>query len=67
MARIAVNFSQNLRTAIQEARLLDRMGFEVPPATTSLALQEAHYFGLAESLASMLNNYYQARPILVEC
>ena len=44
---------------MQEARVLDRMGFEIPPVTTSLALQDTHYLGLVESLSSMLSIYYQ--------
>lgn len=54
-----MNFSPVLRTAIAEARMLDRMGFEVPSNATSLALQETHYLAICEALTGMLSGYYQ--------
>ena len=46
---------------MEEALLLDRQGFEVPPAAQNLALQQRHYLTLADQLAGMLALFYQVR------
>ena len=53
--------SPALRVAMDEALLLDRQGFIVPPAAQNLALQQRHYVGLADLLGSMLTSYHQVR------
>ncbi|KAK9812551.1 hypothetical protein WJX73_008170 [Symbiochloris irregularis] len=58
--RVIVLFPIALRVAMREARMLDRLGLAVPPAATTLALQESHYMAMSESLESMLRSYYQA-------
>ena len=59
MCRIVVNLPPALRVAAEEAWLLDRQGFGVPPAAQNLALQRKHYTGLADSLQATLASYHQ--------
>ena len=59
--RATVNLPQALRVAMEEALLLDRQGFAVPPAAQNLALQQRHYLTLADQLAGMLVVFYQVR------
>lgn len=54
-----MNLPPALRVASEEAWLLDRQGFGVPPAAQNLALQRKHYTGLADSLQAMLTGYHQ--------
>ena len=54
--------SPALRVAMDEALLLDRQGFIIPPAAQNLALQQRHYVGLADLLGAMLTSYHQVRP-----
>ena len=57
--RAVVNLSPVLRVAMEEALLLDRQGFAVPPAAQNVALQQRHYVTLADSLTGMLAAFHQ--------
>ena len=53
-----VNFSPALSTIIREARLLDRLGFEVPEAALNVTLQEDKFRTFVGRLRGMLQRYH---------
>ena len=53
-----VNFSPQLSTVIWEARLLDRMGFEIPESALNVTLQESKFRTYVGRLHSMLQRYH---------
>jgi dynein heavy chain, axonemal len=62
-----VNFSPELQTVIREAKLLDRLGFEIPEAALNVTLQEAKFHSTVAKLREMLDRYHSAladlRPV----
>jgi dynein heavy chain, axonemal len=60
----AVNLSKDLLTLIREAKLLDRMGYKVPEAAMSAALQEDTLNDYTARLNAMLERYHGALAAL---
>ena len=59
-----VNLSRTLLTLIREAKLLDRMGYAVPEAAMSAALQEDSLNDYTARLQAMLDRYHGALSAL---
>ena len=57
--RVAVAYPPALRRLLLEARHLDRMHFEVPPAALQAALQEGEHRRWGEALEGLLQSYYE--------
>eukprot|EP01065_Artemidia_motanka_P041378 TRINITY_DN5358_c0_g3_i1.p1 TRINITY_DN5358_c0_g3~~TRINITY_DN5358_c0_g3_i1.p1 ORF type:complete len:4876 (+),score=1837.91 TRINITY_DN5358_c0_g3_i1:119-14629(+) len=55
----AVNFDNNLFQIIQEAKYLDRLGYEVPAIALQATLLDEKYHDFVETLKSMLARYHE--------
>ncbi|KAA0154745.1 hypothetical protein FNF29_02274 [Cafeteria roenbergensis] len=66
---LIVNFSSELNTVIREAKLLDRLGFEIPEAALNVTLQESTFHDTVARLREMLHRYHAAVDDLkpIEC
>lgn len=53
-----VDFAPELRTMVAEARLLGRMGFDIPESALHVTLQESKFHGYVARLQSMLARYH---------
>jgi dynein heavy chain, axonemal len=63
--KIVVNFLQDLREVIREAKYLDRMGQPVPQNALNIALQEKEYHEYVETLKVMLSHYHNVTNSLI--
>ena len=61
-----VNFSPDLSEAIQEAKYLEKLGYNVPDLVRSLALQEDKFVSYQDSLGRCLQRYHSAIAQLSE-
>eukprot|EP01059_Diplonema_ambulator_P016442 TRINITY_DN279_c0_g1_i2.p1 TRINITY_DN279_c0_g1~~TRINITY_DN279_c0_g1_i2.p1 ORF type:complete len:4165 (+),score=1710.28 TRINITY_DN279_c0_g1_i2:209-12703(+) len=55
----AVNFDNNLFQIIQEAKYLDRLGYDVPGIALRVTLLDEKYHDFVENLKSMLAKYHE--------
>ena len=58
--RYSVNFNPHLNSIMQEAKYLDRLGFNIPDSAVNVALQEDKYHGLVEGLKEVISNFEHA-------
>jgi len=55
-----VNFDPELRVTIREAKFLDRIGKQISPTITNIALQEKDYMRYIDKLQQLLRSYNNA-------
>ena len=61
-----VNFSQEFRQIIDEAKHLDRMGYQVPKMIINIAFQEREYVNIIGRLQALMDEFNQAVNDLTE-
>ncbi|KAJ9456696.1 Dynein-1-alpha heavy chain [Diplonema papillatum] len=60
----AVNFDHNLFQIIQEAKYLDRLGYDVPGIALRVTLLDEKYHDFVENLKSMLARYHDTLAVV---
>lgn len=63
--RISVNFASELAAVMREGRGLDRLGFAVPEAAASVALQQPQLTHAVEGLTALLARYEQVQHAML--
>lgn len=58
--RYEVNFKDEFRILIQEAKQLEKMNHNISKAIVNIALQEKEYYRYIDKLKTMLREYYEA-------
>ena len=61
-----MNFSQEFRQIIDEAKHLDRMGYQVPKMIINIAFQEREYVNIVGRLQALMDEFNQAVNGLTE-
>lgn len=61
-----VNFSQEFKVLIKEAKHLEKMGYPISKTIINISLQEKEYYIYIDKLHSMLNEYYDVVDSLSE-
>eukprot|EP00727_Mastigamoeba_balamuthi_P006867 m51a1_g2800 putative dynein heavy chain axonemal (4501) ;mRNA; f:77561-92205 len=62
--RISVNFHDDLRTCIRDAKYLDSLGFQIPSTALNVCLQEEKYKTWFEQLDAMLTSFYKVKATI---
>ena len=62
--RCFVNFDNNLFQIIQEAKYLDRLGYDVPGIALRVTLLDEKYHDFVENLKSMLAKYHETLAVV---